>query len=271
MATSSPEPLHLSELWVYPLKSAGGIALQQAEITPRGLKYDRRWMLVDPDGEFVSQRSSPDLRFVSTALSDTALLLHWRKPGEPEATLTLPLDDAATADLPLMAVQVWYSEVQARCFGPEINAWFSERLQRPLRLVYLPDSSHRATSDNYAPGHEVGFADGYPYLITLSSSLEALNQRLAEPVPMQRFRPNLVLSGAAAPWAEDHWQALRLGDYTFSLVKPCGRCAIVGQPVLKALASDRKQEHGLIFGQNAVCEPNTGWLQLGRQAQPVPS
>lgn len=269
MATSLPEPLHLSALWVYPLKSAGGIALQQAELTPRGLRYDRRWMLVDASGEFVSQRSSPDLRFLSTALSETQLLLHWRKPGEPEATLALPLDDAATADLPLIAVQVWYSQVPARCFGPEINAWFSERLQRPLRLVYLPDSSHRPTSVNYAPGHEVSFADGYPYLITLNSSLDALNQRLAEPVPMQRFRPNLVLSGQAEPWAEDHWQALRLGDYTFSLVKPCGRCVIVGQPVLKALASDRKQDLGLIFGQNAVCDSSAGWLSLGLPAHPV--
>ncbi|MBF2054952.1 MAG: MOSC N-terminal beta barrel domain-containing protein [Candidatus Sericytochromatia bacterium] len=270
MATSAPEPLHLSELWVYPLKSAGGIALQRAELTSRGLRYDRRWMLVDPSGEFVSQRSSPDLRFLSTALSNSELLLNWHKPGAPEASLALPLDEAATADLPLISVQVWGSQVAARCFGAEINAWFSERLQRPLRLVYLPESSHRETNPRFAPGHAVGFADGYPYLITLSSSLEALNQRLAEPVPMQRFRPNLVLSGEADPWAEDHWQALRLGDFTFTLVKPCGRCVIVGQPVLKALASDRKQEHGLIFGQNAVCNQVSGWLSLGLSAHPVP-
>jgi len=259
--------LQLSELWIYPLKSAQGIALPVAELSPTGLLHDRRWLLVDPAGRFVSQRECPALARLQLSLSETELGFELGA-----ASLKLPLPPY---DLPEIPVQVWRSRVLAQCFAEPVNRWFSQHLQRPLQLVYMPEHCWRATNPDFAPGRQVSFADGYPYLLTHSASLADLNARLQQAVPMNRFRPNLVIAGGSA-YAEDHWRQLRIGGLHFEIVKPCGRCVIVDidqktgsqQPeVLQVLASYRRQQDQVIFGQNAVCAQSAGTLQTGLRVE----
>ena len=276
----SPDPgsqrLILSELWVYPLKSGRGISVPQAEITPMGLQYDRRWMLVDRQGRFLTQRELPQLAKMRVTLASD----HLHCAFENQACL-IPF--LTHQDQPVeLSVKVWRSEVKAWGHTPEIDQWFSECLGTPCHLVYMPDSTYRHTNPVYAPDGRVSFADGYPYLIANSASLERLNTQLAEAaqptVTLERFRPNLVLRGAA-PYAEDHWRTLRFEgpstSYHFEIVKPCERCVIVNThpqtgerspEVLRTLGRDHRLEGKIIFGQNACCHQHQGILERGMRA-----
>lgn len=267
----------LSELWIYPLKSGRGIRLSEARLSPTGLAWDRRWMLVDPDHRFVTQREVPAMARLEPIIDQA---------GDPEG----PSDPTRLGfrfegrELGKLAdaqawhpaeVVVWRSQVAALMAPAAVNAWLSECLGRPLRLVFMPGSSLRETNPDFAPGRRVSFADGYPYLLCNQASLERLNQALAArgeaEVGIERFRPNLVISGAAAD-AEDSWQRLQIGDIGFELVKPCERCVIIttdqqsgetGREPLRTLASYRKSDGKVIFGQNLVCEREQGQLSLG--------
>jgi uncharacterized protein YcbX len=216
--------LTLTTIYRYPVKSCRWDGLQQAEVEPWGLAGDRRWMLVDDEGAVVTAREHRRLLLVTPRLDGTALQLH--APGHPSLTVKVPEGELAP-------VSVWSSQLDATPAAPDAHAWFSEVAGISLRLVYLDDPLRRRPNPRFSEaGDRVSFADGYPLLLGSEASLASLNRWIAEgprasegPLPMTRFRPNVVVSGAA-PWAEDGWRRLRIGNVTFRAVKGCDRCVL---------------------------------------------
>jgi uncharacterized protein len=259
--------VRLSGLNLFPIKSCRGIAVSQAEVTRRGLARDRRWMIVDESGAFMTQRDFPEMTHVRTGLDGETLVLSHRERGE--LRLPVSLDAGARRE-----VQVWSSRVPAVAHD-EGSAWVSGVLGRRCQLVYMPDDVERAVNPlRGRPGDVVSFADGYPFLLIGQGSLDDLNRRMAAPLPMIRFRPNLVIEGAAA-FAEDGWPRVRIGDISFRNAKPCERCVITtvdpetgikGSEPLRTLASYRAWDGAVLFGVNLIAE-NTGTLRLGDPVQ----
>lgn len=253
---------HLSSLTIYPIKSLGGIEVETALLTRRGLQYDRRWMLVDGTGRFLSQRELPAMALLQPLIQDDQLLVKDRR--DRQASLDLPLRPAPNGAV--VEVQIFDDTCLALEVSPAANRWFSQALGMECRLVYMPDHSYRLVDPNYAgPNDVVSFADGFPLLLTSQESLADLNQRLPNPVPMTRFRPNLVLEGSPA-WAEDHWTSFGLGAAQFYHTKPCGRCQVIGidqnsaqtgpEP-LRTLGTFRRNNNKVLFGLN-VCWQHQG-------------
>ena len=248
--------LILQEIYLYPIKSLGGISVSQALVEERGFRYDRRWMLVDKKGDFVTQRQHPQLALLQVSLSKTQLEVFSK--GDPSQRIAFDLDLASNQEL---QVSIWGDQVLARVVSAELSQWFSDFLQMELDLVVMPESSHRKMDPRYAvQGESVSFADGMPYVMIGQSSLDELNQRLEEPVSMDRFRPNLVFSGGEA-YAEDQFKQLQIGEVEFQVVKPCARCVMItvdqekgtkGKEPLATLATYRSQDSKVYFGQNAV-------------------
>lgn len=269
-------PLTLSALNVYPVKGLKGIAVTQARCTERGLEHDRRWMVVDAENyEFLSQREVPRMATV------------WTEIGKGNLTLSAPDMDpvdvplSAPASSPKVGVSVWGTECDALAVSGEADAWLSDYLSIECRLVYMPDKSRRVSDPRYAgEGKLVGFADGYAYLLAGEASLGDLNARLAAKnhpaLPMNRFRPNLVVSGAE-PYAEDSWKRVLIGQAAFAAAKPCGRCQVTttdqatgevtGAEPLATLATYRdSKEFGQMFGMNFVTE-KVGLLRVGDEVR----
>jgi uncharacterized protein YcbX len=259
--------LRLTGLNVYPIKSARGIPLDGSEVDELGLAYDRRWMVVDQAGEFISQRNYPRLALVTPKIGDGVLRIEG--PGMP--ALELPLEPGETV---LTRVRVWDDTLDAAWLGEKPARWFSRFLDCSCSLVYMSKRVTRPVDTSYAPaGARVGFADAFPFLIISEESLADLNRRLAEPLPMNRFRPNLVVAGGP-PYAEDGWSQIRINDISFSLVKPCSRCVVTttdqtsgtrGREPLRTLATYRNVNGKVMFGQNALHD-KPGYLRVG---QPV--
>jgi len=249
---------YLSGLFVYPIKSLGGISVPEATAELRGLKHDRRWMLVDEQGVFVSQREVAAMSGLGTAFVDGYLNIFVK--NEPGESLCLPLEVPVGA-MPQTRVQIWSSRCNALQYPSEVNRWFSDILNRPLRLVYMPATTRRRVDGRYAPsGQLVSYADAFPYLLIGEASLTDLQQKLGTSLPMNRFRPNLVVRGTA-PFEEDRWSDFCIGEVPFRGVKPCARCIVVttdqetGQrsaEPLKTLAGYRKKGNKILFGQNVV-------------------
>ena len=248
----------LSEIWTYPVKSLGGIPLTEAKVERRGLQYDRRWMLVDEAGQFVTQREIPQMALLGTAIEPPHLVV-FRKENPADRVL-IPLDLSA-AGAEKLRVQIWSVRCTGLVLPDAINEWFSDHLHRPLRLVHMPDTTRRRADGRYAPkGQYVSFADGFPFLLIGQASLDDLNRRLAAPLPMNRFRPNFVFTGGE-PFEEDNWKEFQISKIKFLCVKPCARCIIpttdqetaarAAEP-LKTLATFRKFGHKVMFGQNVV-------------------
>ena len=254
----------LTGLYVYPLKSARGIALERAAIDERGIEHDRRWMVVDEHGVFVSQRTHPRLAVVGTALDGAVLRL--AAPGLPELEVEPPVDSATET------VRVWEDDVPGLLAPKAACEWVSEHLGARCRLVYLPDAARRRVAAPHEPARLVSFADAFPFLLLSEASLAELNRRLARPVPMDRFRPNLVVSGCA-PHAEDSWRRIRIGDVPFTVAKPCSRCVVVttdqstgerAREPLATLATYRRFDGKVLFGQNLIHERmGSGLVLLG--------
>ncbi|MDE3154302.1 MAG: MOSC domain-containing protein [Acidobacteriota bacterium] len=268
-------PLTVSALHVYPLKSCRGLSLDRATVGRMGLQYDRQWMFVDERGMFVAQRGDGRLgvEVRTLCLVRTALaggLLRVTAPDMPP--LELPLAGLAGAEVP---VQVWQSRTIGIDQGPEAEAWATTYLgrERPgrYRLVRMPDEGHRLSKKGPA---ELAFADGYPFLIISEASLEDLNRRLAEPLPMNRFRPNIVLRGCA-PYGEDTLDALRIGSVELMGMPLCPRCPIPttnqetgerGKEPLRTLATYRRGEDGsVLFGRN-FSHRTEGEIAVGDEA-----
>ncbi|MEL7050755.1 MAG: MOSC N-terminal beta barrel domain-containing protein [Cyanobacteria bacterium J06588_5] len=277
--------LTLSGLFVYPLKSAAGISVERSNLTTRGLQGDRRYMLVSPEGHFLTQRRFPKMSLIRTAFVNageetaTDLSLKVEAPSMSSLEVQQPSEDAPTAQA--IEVDVWGDRILALSCGETAQAWFSEFLSTPCQLVYMPASTLRPTDHGrFGTDKIVSFADAYPYLLLSQASLDGLNQKLsakqAAPVPMNRFRPNLVISGECAPHAEDEWKRIRVGKVVFNVAKPCARCSIPnvdqtnGQRTKEpsqTLAGYRAWDKEIWFGQNLIqeiSEPNSlGLLQVG--------
>jgi uncharacterized protein YcbX len=260
----------LSALHIYPVKGLKGIQKDEAVATERGLEHDRRWMVVDAGGQFISQRSQPRMATIWTDLSASTLELSAPDAGSVE----IPLHPG---DAPALAVQVWNSACEAVLPSPAADAWLSEYLGAPLRLVYMPDSTRRLSNREYAGEDKlVSFADGYAFLAIGEASLADLNARLTlkhhPALPMNRFRPNFVVAGSAA-YTEDAWRQVRIGGAAFRNAKPCGRCQVTttdqttgeirGPEPLATLSTYRDSSRfGVMFGTNLV-SVSPGRLRVG--------
>ncbi|MEY3564331.1 MAG: hypothetical protein RJA23_501 [Bacteroidota bacterium] len=250
------QALFVQNLYLYPIKSLGGISVPEAFVEERGFRYDRRWMLVDKKGDFVTQRQHPQLALLQVSLSKTQLEVVSK--GDPSQRIAFDLGLVSDQEL---QVSIWGDQVLARVVSAEVSRWFSDFLQMELDLVVMPESSQRKMDPRYAvQGESVSFADGMPYVIIGQASLDELNGRLADPVGMDRFRPNLVFSGGEA-YAEDQFKQLQIGEVEFQVVKTCARCVMItvdqekgtkGKEPLATLATYRSQGSKVYFGQNAV-------------------
>ena len=247
--------MNVQSLFIYPVKSLAGIPMSYLELDDFGPSGDRRWMIVDEQGRFVTQRRMPCLALIKVDVVGGVVRIG--VPGQGEFALQ-PTSEQ-------QQVTVWRDQVLASAAQNRVNDAVSRFCGEPLRLVYMPDSTFRRVDpDRVAEVRRVGFADGFPFLIANAASLDELNGRLDRAVDIRRFRPNIVISNAE-PWAEDEWRELELGSVRFRVVKPCSRCVLttvdpdvgkkdLNMEPLKTLASYRKTEDGVIFGQNAIHE-----------------
>lgn len=255
--------LTITELAIYPVKSMRQAPLESAIIDMGGLKNDRRWMVIDADNRMITQRQQSRLCLIQPELIDDGICLH--TTGLPDISIAIPNRSE------IKAVGIWNDSCNAYDAGDEAAQWLSQFLRLECRLVYFPEDEVRVVDQTYAQqGDRTAFSDGFPMLLISQASLDDLNARLASPVPMARFRPNIVVSGCA-PYAEDNWHRLKIGDFNVRVVKPCSRCVIptidietaerTGEPT-KTLSSYRRRDNKIIFGQNIVVdgegEINTG-------------
>lgn len=254
----------LSGLYIYPIKSASGISLPFAKVEERGLQYDRRWMLVDETGKFLTQRQFPRLALITVQIGADSLIVN--APGMEVLSVPLQLNISTR-----LLVQVWNDTCEAIPVGEEAKQWFSDFLSIKCQLLYMVEDSIRPVAPGYAvSAKQVSFADGFPFLLISEASLQNLNKRLDTPVPMNRFRPNLVVTGCEA-FEEDCWHLIRIGSIPFHVVKPCARCSIVTvdqvqgireKEPLRTLALYRKRNGKVLFGQNLI-PGGLGLLHVG--------
>ncbi len=254
--------MHVSGLYIYPLKGGAAISLAEATVTSKGLEYDRALMAVHPGtGKFVTQRENPGLASVKALPDDTGIVLS--APGMD--ALRLMWGDMKRGEI--LQANLWDKPVDARVQSKTAAEWLSKAIGQDVALVYQSPEMKRETSPQYAPGGEVSFADGYPLLVAFTSSLNDLNERITgaggAPVPMERFRPNIVIENNT-PWEEDTIGQIKVGTITLTFVKPCTRCVVTtvnqttaikeGPEPLRTLATFRFSPayKGVLFAENAV-------------------
>jgi uncharacterized protein len=265
----------LAEIRVFPVKSLRGALHPSALVQDQGLENDRRWMVVDATGRFLTQREHPRMALLSARIEGTAL--HLAAPGVAPLHVTPPPQGTASR-----TVTIWNDLVTATDAGDAAAQYLTHALATPCRLVHLANPAGRPVRPDYArPGEVVSFADGFPLLLASAASLADLNSRLAAPIPILRFRPNLVVTGAP-PWEEDTWRRIRIGDAIFRVAKPCDRCVITTidpetaerpnpvEPVRTLGAFRRDTRGGVMFGQNLVPERCTT-LHLGDELEVLES
>jgi uncharacterized protein YcbX len=256
--------MRVTALNVYPVKSCAATPLHEAELGARGILHDREFMVVDTNRRFLTQREQPRLALIKPVRTDSTLTLS----GPGMAPLTVePVEDQRHE------VSIWRDRVVAADQGDRVAEWLSTYLGTGCRLVGLPDDVVRPVDPDFAsqPGDQVGLADGFPVLLISEESLADLNRRLAQPLPMNRFRPNVVISGAGVPYAEDGWAEIRIGELAFSVVKACARCVTTttdqvtaqrGPEPLGTLATYRRVARGVLFGQNLI-HAEAGLIAVG--------
>lgn len=258
--------LIVQDIFIYPIKSLGGVRLSEAVVEEKGFRYDRRWMLVDEEGIFITQRKHPQLALLSVALGERELTVYHSK--EEKKRVTIPYDLSTG---PEVMVTIWDDQVLAKVVHPDFDVWFSGFLGFRVSLVVMPESTHRKVNPKYAVHSEsVSFADGMPYLLIGQESLDDLNSRLESPVSMNRFRPNIVFAGGS-PYMEDSLRRIKIGELEFEIVKPCARCVMTtvdqstgvkGKEPLKTLSSYRTINGKVYFGQNVVAL-QAGTIKVG--------
>ncbi|MFI5249192.1 MAG: MOSC domain-containing protein [Gemmatimonadales bacterium] len=265
MRTNGPIQMRVASLHYYPVKSCGGTSIPHATIDARGFVEDRAWMVTTGDGLFVTQRDMPRMALIRPCADAGALVL--TAPGMPPLSVTRRTDGARRD------VVVWDDICATLDQGDEPARWLSAFLGSPCRLVRMAEDFVRQTDPVYSTAFtgQVGFADGYPMLLITQASLDDLNRRLAAPLPMNRFRPNVVVSGTG-PYAEDDWGLIRIGNVSFAVVKPCARCPITttdqdtaetAQEPLRTLATYRHvRGKGVMFGQNLI-HTEAGSISVG--------
>lgn len=276
---ASDEPI-VSDIFRYPVKSCRGEALASTTVEPWGLAGDRRWMLVGADGEAVTAREHPPLVLVTPRRDGDILRLS--RPGVADLEVPVPGGPDSSRQVSLRQVTVWRNEVLAAEASDQAHAWFTELVGEPVRLMYLDDPTRRRPNPAYSqPGDRVSFADGYPVLLTTTGSLAALNELINDgphsgegPLPMMRFRPNVVVSGTPE-WAEDKWRRVRIGSVEFRVARSCVRCVLTtidpdtaakGREPLAALARHRRWDGGVWFGVNMIPD-RPGDIAVGDEFQ----
>ncbi len=247
-------PIRLTEIWIYPIKSLGGIRLASSKVKEKGLAFDRRWMLIDELNTFMTQRTHPMMALFKLEMNPSTFKITFKNDSVllPFVHSTIPTEIKA---------KVWDDEVTILEVSEYHSNWFSEKLGMKCRLVAFPEENSRPVDERYKINNEnVSLADGYPLLIIGQSSLADLNNRLANPIPMNRFRPNLVFTGGE-PYEEDLWKLFTIGKNKFAGVKPCSRCVMTtinqntgekGKEPLTTLAKYRQRENKIYFGQNVL-------------------
>lgn len=266
--------MHVSEINIYPIKSLKAVSLNAAVVESKGLRFDRRWMLVNDKNEFLTQRDFPKMATLDVRIGERGLIISVENNRLEIAFLPATQNSAV--------VKIWSSRVRALFYEKYINDWFGDVLRTDCKLALMPEETKRKVNYFYAVHKEdaVSFADGYPFLLIGENSLEELNGRLDEAIPMNRFRPNFVVSGAE-PFAEDGWKKIRIGETVFHVVKPCGRCVITtidqetgvaaSTEPLKTLATyripKRSVKKKIMFGQNLIAEASGGEIKVGDELE----
>jgi uncharacterized protein len=246
--------LLLSEIWIYPIKSLGGIRLKSSKVREKGLELDRRWMLVDEQGNFLTQRVFSSMALFKLTMTDDMLEVSFK--GNQ---ISIPKKSESNGSR--IQSKIWDDSVITYEVNTATSGWFSSMLGMNCRLVSFPEDGSRPVDAAYKINDEnVSLADGYPFLIIGQASLDDLNHRLKKPLPVNRFRPNFVFTGGE-PYQEDSWRNFKIGKNNFIGVKPCARCVLTtvdqetaekGTEPLATLASYRKRENKIYFGQNVV-------------------
>ena len=260
--------MFLSHIRIYPIKACAGTDVQEASMDERGLHYDRRWMLVNEQGKDLHQFDHPRLAGVVVALDNDRLLV--QAPGM--LPLSIPLQPQYTTP----RVVQWFQGVcEALPASAQADAWFQDFLHVPCQLVFMPEQAQHPVEPGYEINHDRAAFTSFHYHLLGEGSLDDLNQRLAVPVPLERFRPNLVIAGAPA-FAEDSWRTIKINHYIFSVVKPCDRCAIttvdaergvmMGKEPLTTLAKYRTVNQKVLFGQYLL-STEKGILHMGDPVQ----
>ncbi len=260
--------MQLQHLFIYPIKALGGIALTKTVVQKRGLQYDRRYMLVDDDGKFLTQRQLPKMALLKVKMDDNCFKIE--AVGElGNGTITLKY---ATERGDVIHAQIWSDVVDTIHVSKVYDDFFSNILNLSCRLVYMPDNSERPVNAKFAKAGDItSFTDGYPILLVGNQSLSDLNSRLQKSLDWDRFRPNLVVKTQVA-FVEDAWTGFAIGDAKFEVVKPCSRCvvttidqhtSIASKEPLKTLATYRMQGNHVNFGQNVIPRNNGGLIRVG--------
>lgn len=261
---SGAADVRVTALWLYPIKGCAGVPVQRLELDAFGARGDRRWMVVDGDGRFLSQRDLPSMARLRALPQGDAVRLH--VPGHA------PLTPTPFADAPTSPVEIWGDVVQATFPSPAADRVLADFLARPCRLAWLPPTSLRPVPAPWGePGDRVAFPDAFPFLLASEESLAALNAHLEQPVEMLRFRPGIVVRGEDA-WAEDGWRRIRVGEVELDVAKPCARCAVTtvdpatgersGKEPLRTLARVRAWDGQAWFAQNLI-HSGPGTLSVG--------
>lgn len=256
--------LTVSELYIYPVKSLGGISLSKAKVTDRGFEYDRRWMLVDDQHRFLTQREHPQMALLKVAFEEEGLSV--THPDKGAVHIPFKGNEQHSSE-----VVIWNDACTGMFVDPALDQWFSNALGISCRLVHMPESTRRQVDLTYAPeGFITSFADAYPFLLIGQASLDDLNSRLPAAVPMNRFRPNIVFTGGR-PFEEDRMNHLRIAGVSFYGVKLCARCVMTtvdqqtgtkGKEPLKTLSAYRFKDKKTLFGQNLIHE-GAGVIAVG--------
>lgn len=252
----------ISQLWIYPIKSIKGISIDKAQLEKRGFQYDRRWMLVDSKNRFISQRLCPKMALIEPEIMDFGISV--RAPDMP--VLIIPHSDSQVEMYDEIEVTCWDDQVTVQHVNTAIDNWFSEFLGVDCQLVYMPDSCERPVDPDYAKNEDIAsFSDGFPNLIISEASLDDLNRRVDMQLTINRFRPNIVITGCE-PFAEDMLGHFKVNQIDFFAVKPCSRCVITtvnpetgakeGREPLETLSKFRKKGRKVFFGQNLLHKLN---------------
>ncbi|HHG84956.1 MAG TPA: MOSC domain-containing protein [Bacteroidetes bacterium] len=258
--------MEISHIFIYPIKGLGGISLQEADLTERGLAHDRRWMVVNGKDQFLSQRKYPQMALLRPTIKDGQIRIDDLRGGrEP---LLLPLELVSDREA---YVSIWKNKVHALKADGPANRWISQALGTSASFVFMPKNSHRIVDPLFVPELDlVSFADAFPHLLISQASLDDLNSRLEKPVPMNRFRPNFVVTGAD-PYAELTWAEFTIGKVTFMGRKPCYRCAVTiidqdtgikGHEPLQTMNGYLKVNHKILFGENLIHDSD-GKVSIG--------
>jgi len=244
----------LTDLIIYPVKSLKGISLTSSNAGLKGFQYDRRWMLVDDAGHFITQRTLPVLATLGVTKSNKGWTISY---GQERINIPHELSTKEKKK-----IVVWDSHLEVSLAPYFYGEWLSDHLNIHCHLVYMDENVKRPVDAHYQTNNElVSFADAFPYLLIGESSLQDLNSRMKDPVPVDRFRPNLVFSGGE-PFYEDTFDRIEIGEAVFKAVKPCARCIVTttdqqsglrGSEPLLTLSKYRKKENHVLFGQNLIC------------------